>query len=235
MKHTLLLLLLLICSFHFAKAQTCPKDVVYLKNGSIIKGTLIEITPDKGVKIETADHSIFVYPLNEVDKIVKETTESGKEEPKAPAKIFVKGYQAFIELGVIGNLGDADGNSSEGGMGKLNIINGYRFSNHLYAGLGVGVRISKLSPLIPIFADARYFILNKKTTPYISCDIGYSILAEGKYEFGGFMLAPEIGTSFKITPKSAFNIGLGFELQQIKVYSSEVVLMGASLNLGISF
>jgi hypothetical protein len=52
-------------------------DVVHLKNGSIIKGTIIETIPNESIKIETADGSIFVYSMHEVTKIVK-------EEKKAP-------------------------------------------------------------------------------------------------------------------------------------------------------
>ena len=43
-------------------------DVVYLKNGSIIKGMVIETIPNETIKIETADGSIFVYPFDEVEK-----------------------------------------------------------------------------------------------------------------------------------------------------------------------
>ena len=45
------------------------RDVVYLKNGSIIKGTIIEQIPDESLKIETADGSVFVYSMKDVKKI----------------------------------------------------------------------------------------------------------------------------------------------------------------------
>ena len=48
------------------------QDVVYLKNGSVIKGAIVEIIPDKSIKIETPDGSIIVYKMDEVDKIIKE-------------------------------------------------------------------------------------------------------------------------------------------------------------------
>ena len=43
------------------------KDVLYLKNGSMIYGKLIEIVDDK-YKIQTSDGSIFIYKSNEVEK-----------------------------------------------------------------------------------------------------------------------------------------------------------------------
>ena len=47
-------------------------DIVYLKNGSIIKGMIIEQTPNVSLKIQTRDGSIFVYKMEEVEKITKE-------------------------------------------------------------------------------------------------------------------------------------------------------------------
>ena len=54
-------------------AQSSERDVILLKNGSIIKGKIIEIIPATSVKIEIAGGSIFIYPMSEVDKITKES------------------------------------------------------------------------------------------------------------------------------------------------------------------
>lgn len=48
------------------------QDVVYLKNGSVIRGMVIEQVPGKSLKIKTADGSVFVYSMEEVEKITKE-------------------------------------------------------------------------------------------------------------------------------------------------------------------
>jgi len=53
-------------------AQNNYQDVVYLKNGGIIRGTLIELIPDKSLKIETVDGNVFVFQMDEVEKITKE-------------------------------------------------------------------------------------------------------------------------------------------------------------------
>ena len=54
-----------------APAKTKMVDVVHLKNGSVIQGMVIEMVPNETIKIETADGSIFVYELNEVEKMTK--------------------------------------------------------------------------------------------------------------------------------------------------------------------
>lgn len=46
-------------------------DVVYLKNGSVIRGSVIEEIPGKTIKIQTADGSVFVYQMDQVVKVTK--------------------------------------------------------------------------------------------------------------------------------------------------------------------
>jgi len=48
------------------------QDVVYLQNGSVIRGMVIEQVPNVSLKIQTADGSIFVYEMKDVLKITKE-------------------------------------------------------------------------------------------------------------------------------------------------------------------
>lgn len=48
------------------------EEVVYLKNGSIVRGTVIEQVPGESLKIQTSDGSIFVYNMSEVERITKE-------------------------------------------------------------------------------------------------------------------------------------------------------------------
>ncbi len=38
-------------------------DVVYLKNGSIIRGVIVEQVPNKSLTIKTADGNVFVLQL----------------------------------------------------------------------------------------------------------------------------------------------------------------------------
>ncbi len=53
-------------------AQSNWQDVVYCKNGSVIKGVITEQIPNKTVKIQTADGNVFVYDMNDIEKISKE-------------------------------------------------------------------------------------------------------------------------------------------------------------------
>lgn len=47
-------------------------DVVYLKNGGMIRGTIIEQVFNVQIKIQTKDGNIFVYKVDEIEKVTKE-------------------------------------------------------------------------------------------------------------------------------------------------------------------
>ena len=52
--------------------NTLCTDVIYLKNGSILKGRTIEETIGVQVKFQTKDGNVFIYEAERVDKIMRE-------------------------------------------------------------------------------------------------------------------------------------------------------------------
>ena len=70
MKKLLLLVVMLIVSMSVF-SRTSP-ETVYLKNGSISNGEIIEYQPDKQVKILTADNSVFVCNVVDIEKVTRE-------------------------------------------------------------------------------------------------------------------------------------------------------------------
>ena len=50
-------------------AQQNPQDTIYLKNGSTVRGTIIEQVSNKYVKIKTIDNIVFVFQTDEIEKI----------------------------------------------------------------------------------------------------------------------------------------------------------------------
>ena len=68
----LLLTTIFFLAITIAFAQNNYQDVVYLKNGSIIRGIIIEQVPNESMKIETANGSLFVLKFSEVEKMTRE-------------------------------------------------------------------------------------------------------------------------------------------------------------------
>jgi hypothetical protein len=48
------------------------QDVVYLEDGSVIRGTIIEQIPGESLQIQTRDGSVFVFRMEEVARITRE-------------------------------------------------------------------------------------------------------------------------------------------------------------------
>ncbi len=236
-KYLALLLFALITTVSFG--QSNYQDVVYLKNGSIIKGTIIEQVPNKSIKIETADRSVFVYQMDEIEKLTKEVIQ-GKSGGSLSNSGLQSGYKGIVELGYQIGTGDY-------GMDrlKLNIINGYQINPYFSLGFGTGLRyyFDAEAALIPLFADFRANFIDNKISPYLSLGVGYSFDATNDFEGVGFLLNPTVGVSFKVSDKSAMNVGLGYEMQKMDFYyggyydyySSSENSGAISINVGISF
>jgi hypothetical protein len=60
------------------KGQNNYEDVIYLKNGGATRGMIIEQVPNVSFKIQTVDRNVFVYKIEEIEKITKEPVRSGQ-------------------------------------------------------------------------------------------------------------------------------------------------------------
>jgi hypothetical protein len=87
----LFLSLVLVLTSIVMFAQGSYKEVVYLKNGSMIKGVILEQVPNESVKIQTSDGNIFVYPMSEVQKITKEQSEPEKPMTQSVSPMLTGG------------------------------------------------------------------------------------------------------------------------------------------------
>ncbi|MCF8461353.1 MAG: hypothetical protein K9G46_11570 [Flavobacteriales bacterium] len=119
-------------------AQNAMQDVIYLKDGSIYKGMIIETVPNVSYKIESRDGNIFAVKAEEVEKITKEKNEYAKNDfgswghhpwgmDSTRYEPRQKGY--FNELQIL----------VENVQGGVRVVNGYKFNRFAYLGIGVGV------------------------------------------------------------------------------------------------
>ena len=53
-------------------AQQYYQDVIYLKDSTVVKGIIIEQVPNQTYKIKTADNEVFLFKIDEIEKINKE-------------------------------------------------------------------------------------------------------------------------------------------------------------------
>ena len=92
-RYIIILCVLIFTVVSHASAQQY-QDVVYLKNGSIIRGIIIEQIPGESLKIQTQGGSVFVFRMSEIVKIVKESTmvQTTIKSQKSPGIAFVLSF-----------------------------------------------------------------------------------------------------------------------------------------------
>ncbi|MDP2693095.1 MAG: hypothetical protein Q8O88_05660 [bacterium] len=205
----------------FMLAQNNYQDVVYLKNGSIIRGVIIEQVPNESIKIETSDRSIFVYQMDEIEKITKEEKAIAKTDDPAPAREgegLKSGYRGIAEFGYQFGLGSYGTDHL-----KMNIINGGQISPYFFIGGGTGIRYYfddyfDDAVLVPVFVHARANILDKKISPYFALSLGYTFNASYDFEGVGLLVSPSTGVTFNVSERVALNVGLSYEMQSMEFY-----------------
>lgn len=94
---------LLLLLFAIGICQS-DEDVVYLKNGSIVRGKIIEQKLNEYIKIKT-EKNIFVYESEEIDKITKETIFSKISDNSSNQSDSIKTIKKkSIQIGLTENI-----------------------------------------------------------------------------------------------------------------------------------
>lgn len=140
----------------------------------------------------------------------RQSEESHQELPyKKTSKNNVSGlkpgFKGYVEIGYALGLNDDDD-----GCGLARAAFGYQFNSHIFTGLGVGVGLyDEFDDFgIPVFANFRYTILNKRISPFVDAKAGYSF---GDME--GLYLSPSIGCRFAIGKRMAITTSVCLEMQ----------------------
>lgn len=207
MKKALFMLLLFLGNMSVAIAQNV-QEVVHLKNGSVVRGIVIEQTLGISLKVQTSDGSIFAYPMSEVEKITKESIKSSARKSNHISSNNNSGnntgYKGFIDAGYTIGMRNFGTDRAE-----LSTSHGYQFNPYIYTGAGIGIHYYIDSEVwaLPIFGHIRANILDKKTSPYIEFKIGYSITEDVK----GLYISPSIGCKI-----NSLNVSVGYIMQKAK-------------------
>jgi hypothetical protein len=208
--------LLLLCGTLTAQAQE-EEQVLYLKNGSIIRGDLIEHTQEV-VKMRIYGGSILVFPASEVVKIVSEPRFVPQNRRyKGDFNIKEHGFYQTLSGGILFRR-------YENNNFQARYSAGYHFNRHLAVGLQTGINSLDFSwnlaqTSIPVMAEVRGYWTKQPFSPYYAAQIGYAfdvtkpsgdlISAEG-----GLTFSPKIGVQFPSRSNAAFFIEVGYFFQK---------------------
>jgi hypothetical protein len=222
-------------------AQSNYEDVLYLKNGSIIHGMIIEQIPNESIKIKSGEN-IFVYRMDEVLKMTKEEVKTS--ENKKPVSIKSdrkkKGYIISLEWLIskgyihsenyyntyIHDYTDEtyfDGINNSPSIG-FQTVNAYQFNPRYAMGIGTGIHLYSSLFLVPVFLDLHTNFLDKKVTPYADVELGGSFAVHNfarwhsaREDKGGFMGSCALGLKIFVTSERAINFSIGFHYQELSL------------------
>ena len=212
-----------------AFAQQGLEDVIYLKDGSIYRGIIIETVPNQSYKIRSRDGNVFAVTVDEIEKLTKESrryenwdgwnpwrggmwnwkNDSLSLEPRR------KGY--FNELQVL----------VENVQGGVRFVNGYKFNRFAYLGIGIGFdrvfsnpfneRINGLDKkeLAGVYLPLYLFHAGDgptrgRFTPFYALEAGYAMAFRG-FDDSDPMNVDDFGN--RIEGGIIGGLGLGFKIR----------------------
>jgi hypothetical protein len=150
-KYSIFFILLVIILEQSSAQKTI--DVLYLKNGSKIYGTLVEIT-DNQYKIGTSDGSSLIFNASEVDKFIKEYPYfQGRKQD---------GLGMSIEMGLM--IGSQS--SSYSMPLSFNITGNYTVDTKNILSFGSGAEFLGKT-YTPVFFEFKRLFYDRKTTPFV--------------------------------------------------------------------
>jgi hypothetical protein len=180
-------------------------DVVELRDGSRLVGRIERWTYDRGLEIVLITGAKVSIPKHDIRNVTQQTALS---DQMAIFQTYGYGMKAkpayaFREKGLYQSVSFFLNTSASGGAG-LHYSIGHRFNRWIGVGLGFGYESNDLTQsrqLIPLYAEARGFLLARRITPYYGFKMGYAFaLTDEEWGLtsakGGFGFSPELGIRF---------------------------------------
>ncbi len=236
MKPIITLILCIITLNTFAQKQN--DDVLYLKNGSIYRGKIVERN-EQIIKLETYEKNIFAVQMIDIQSIKLE------ESLKKPVIQYKeKGYVHYTELGPLAGSNRASNGVTTSAF-SFQTVNGYKFNQYLFAGIGVGADLYAVQTFVPIVLSVKGDFTKKgNKIPFYFVEGGYSLNATSndvdgiKYQ-GGNTFAAGLGLKILFNENTGFVIGAGYRFQRSelveKTKTSIEDFNRLTLRIGFSF
>lgn len=245
-KPIILAVLLTLLSVFKLFAQEGMEDVVYLKNGNVYRGIIIEQVPNVSLKIQTIGGNVFAVQISDVAKITKENkVNTGGDEHPYPGQYWHHGPfgwhgrdstsrefhyrrrgQFLTSELLVENL-----------QGGFHIIPGYKFNQFAYLGIGFGADFVLSTPsngiinnlsrtalsgtYMPLFLYYAGDILKRRITPYYAVEAGYALERAGSVTdlSAGFTKPYQGGVM------GAGELGLKFNARHSRVFGTLAAVM----------
>lgn len=210
-------------SFSSVAFSQQSRDVLYLKNGSIIHGNIIEFQPGGNVKVQNSAGDVLVYQADQVEKMTKETVNdlnsryatTPSYSSYATSRSLIRGYRGFVDGGVyVGRIVENGVGVSFTRIG-FSTTHGFQFNPHIFFGGGLGWQVQAgddvvedFDVLFPVYAAFRYDVFPGKVSPFASARIGgyASLTCDDFNTVGGGYFNVNVGVRIR-----RLNMSFGYE------------------------
>jgi hypothetical protein len=181
------------------------KDALYLKNGSIIYGKLVEISENQ-YKIKTSDGSLFIYNSSDVDKFATESVSyDGRKK---------EGAGVALETGLLVGAQSTDYRAPF----SFDFLVNYTYDTKNIFSAGSGVEFLGV-PFTPLFVEYKYLIYDRKSTPFLFAR-GGGLLHLGAGEETTDIYNQYAKTDYKGGFTGTFGTGISWANEGIEPYLS---------------
>jgi len=135
---------------------------------------------------------------------------------------LAKGYHGMLDLGYSIGCGSYTFNRFE-----INTTHGYQFNPYVFLGGGIGFHFMSQYNInekqlisfnyryhyidLPIFADAKFTLINGTITPFVDAKAGFFIT-----HGGGTYINGSVGCRFAVWGRQAFNISIGYTYENLQ-------------------
>ncbi len=192
MKKLLLILLLAV-----VEQTVSATGTVYLRNGSVVKGEIIEYIPNQTIKVKTSDGNLFTWSHDEIEKVTGEETDEEVPKNNRGNKRGRKAKPPYVSPLDQGYSGQFSAEFFAGDFFGFTFAttHGFQFKDLVFLGVGAGIRRSPIEDLtnmaVPVFANLRFDAVSQKVSPILSVRAGRTIPVTeavggfyGTYDFG---------------------------------------------------
>jgi len=247
-----------LCLFVFVIMLAFPgqaqikKGFIYMKNGTILKGKVLQHDQNGKIKIESAGN-IWVFDVSEVD-----TIKSTKHEPEIP--VTKSGISKFSNLTELGFLFGNTNNSQKAPLSFNSFLN-YQVTNKITAGVGSGVEFLK-ETYLPGLINLQFKFRNSWSAPFLFFEGGYLIPVEDSrqvyydggpvYRYypnyantalkakGGIVINPGIGYQHMFSSSFGLSFSFGYRYNRLnysgdKDYGMDIDYNRLSVKFGVIF
>lgn len=244
MKRLIFILLLLIFYSGFAQDNS-QLSVVYLHDGSMIKGQVVEDHSLEQVKVIIIGGTELLIPLRSVKSIVR--SKENIALLRSGRYVQTKGFYQMISGGTLTGWEDEDRDLIEWGASLFHYNAGYQFNRFLSVGGGFGIDIYD-KEYLPVYADFRGYVIDAAVSPYYAFQAGYAFptdlfntFSDNTAQKGGAMLHPSVGLRFASFRKAKFIMEAGYKFQYHRRHNEwnnstdKIIYKRLALKLGVLF